>query len=72
MRDQFSTALKEAMKAGDKRRVATVRLITAALKDRDIEARGNGKDAIYSALPRTNVLLKVLPMCRRGARSLIV
>ena len=46
MRDQFSTALKEAMKAGDKRRIATVRLITAALKDRDIEARGAGKEAI--------------------------
>ena len=31
------------MKAGDKRRVETIRLINAALKDRDIEARGHGK-----------------------------
>jgi uncharacterized protein YqeY len=43
MREQFTEALKDAMRAGDKRRVATVRLISAALKDRDIEARGAGK-----------------------------
>ncbi len=44
IRDQLSTMLKGAMKAGDKRRVATVRLIQAALKDKDIELRGLGKE----------------------------
>lgn len=44
MREQFTAMLKSAMKAGDKRRVDTVRMITAALKDRDIEARGQGKE----------------------------
>jgi len=44
MREQFTATLKSAMKAGDKRRVDTVRMITAALKDRDIEARGQGKE----------------------------
>lgn len=43
MREKFTGMLKTAMKAGDKPRVATVRLIQAALKDRDIEARGQGK-----------------------------
>jgi uncharacterized protein YqeY len=43
MRDQFTSQLKEAMKAGQKRRVDTIRMITAALKDKDIEARGAGK-----------------------------
>jgi hypothetical protein len=43
MRDRFATAMKEAMKAGDKRRLGTVRLIQAALKDKDIEARGAGR-----------------------------
>lgn len=43
MRDELTTMLKSAMKAGDKRRVGTVRLIQAALKDKDIEARGIGK-----------------------------
>jgi uncharacterized protein YqeY len=32
------------MKGGDKRRVETIRMITAALKDKDIEARVSGKD----------------------------
>ena len=43
MRERFTEELKTAMKAGEKTRVATIRLITAALKDRDIEARGQGK-----------------------------
>ncbi len=44
MREQLSSMLKAAMKAGDKRRVGTLRLIQAALKDKEIEARGNGKN----------------------------
>ena len=43
MRDALNAELKIAMKAGEKRRVETIRLINAALKDRDIEARGQGK-----------------------------
>src|SRR5919112_4290150 len=43
MRERFTQDLKDAMKAGDKRRLATVRLVQAALKDKDIEARGAGK-----------------------------
>ena len=43
MRERFTTEMKEAMKAGDKRRLGTIRLIQAALKDKDIEARGAGK-----------------------------
>ena len=43
MRDQLPTLMKEAMKGGDKPRLATLRLIGAALKDREIEARGSGK-----------------------------
>ncbi len=43
MRERFASELKAAMKAADKRRVATIRMIMAALKDREIEARGQGK-----------------------------
>ncbi len=46
LRDEINAALKDAMKAQDKRRTSTLRLITAALKDRDIEARGAGKPAL--------------------------
>ena len=44
MREQFTEMLKTAMKAGDKRRVDTLRMIQAKLKDIDIEARGSGKE----------------------------
>ena len=43
MREQISEQLKAAMKAGDKRRVATLRLVQSTLKDRDIEARTTDK-----------------------------
>ena len=43
MRERFTQDMKDAMKAGDKRKLATVRLVQAALKDKDIEARGAGK-----------------------------
>ena len=39
MREQFTETLKLAMKSGDKRGVATIRMIQATLKDKDIEAR---------------------------------
>jgi uncharacterized protein YqeY len=46
LRARFTDDMKAAMKAGDKRRLGTIRLIQAALKDRDIEARGQGKEPI--------------------------
>jgi uncharacterized protein len=42
LRDEISAQMKDAMKAGDKTRVGALRLIMAALKDREIEARGSG------------------------------
>ena len=46
MREKLRTSLNDAMKARDKRRAATLRLVTAAIKDRDIDARGNGREQI--------------------------
>ncbi|MBV9859795.1 MAG: GatB/YqeY domain-containing protein [Alphaproteobacteria bacterium] len=42
LRQAFGERLKQAMKAKNARTVSTVRLILAALKDRDIAARGEG------------------------------
>ncbi len=42
LRTRLSDALKTAMKAKEGCAVSTLRLIHAALKDRDIAARGNG------------------------------
>ena len=56
LREQLTVSLKDAMRAKDGRAVATVRLILAALKDRDIAARykgvidGIGEDEILSML----------------------
>ncbi|WP_158812460.1 GatB/YqeY domain-containing protein [Methylocapsa sp. S129] len=43
MREILAQQMKDAMKAGDKVRVGALRLIMAALKDREIEMRGTGK-----------------------------
>ncbi len=42
LRDRLGDALKTAMKAQEKRKTSTLRLILAALKDRDIAARTSG------------------------------
>lgn len=44
MREKINAALKAAIKAQDKRRMSTLRLINAAIKDRDIAARTHGKE----------------------------
>ncbi len=43
LRDDINNALKDAMKARNERSVSTLRLMNAAIKDKDIEARGLGK-----------------------------
>ncbi|MER8826343.1 GatB/YqeY domain-containing protein [Mesorhizobium sp. M0938] len=44
MRGKIAESLKSAMKAQDKRRLPTLRLIQAAIHDRDIANRGAGKE----------------------------
>ncbi|MBJ6986725.1 MULTISPECIES: GatB/YqeY domain-containing protein [unclassified Devosia] len=43
MREDISEGLKQALKARDQRRTATLRAINAAVQDRDIANRGDGK-----------------------------
>ena len=49
MRETINAALREATKAQSKRRVSTLRLISAAIKDRDIAARGAGTEKATEA-----------------------
>jgi uncharacterized protein YqeY len=42
LRDRLNTELKEAMKAGDSATVSTLRMVNAAIKDKDIAARPAG------------------------------
>lgn len=44
LRTRISSALKQAMKDKDAARLSTLRLINAAIKDKDIDARAEGAD----------------------------
>ena len=47
MQERFSEALKAALKSQDKVRISTLRLINAAIKDRDIADRtDNGGEGV--------------------------
>ena len=60
MREQISEAYKNALKSGDKRRTATLRAINAEIKNKDIEARGQGKGPLTDAdiLPMLQKMVK--------------
>jgi hypothetical protein len=60
MRDRISEALKAAMKAGDKATVSTLRLINAAIKDRDLGIKGDVPAAPIGAAEITEVLAKMV------------
>ena len=65
LRDDFTASLKEAMKAGDKLKTSTLRLINSALKDREIEARGAGK-----TLSEDDILALLQKMVKQRQESL--
>lgn len=67
LRERLPESLKSAVKAKDKRRSATVRLILAALKDRDIAARGAG-DA--EGLGEDDILNMMQTMIRQRRESI--
>ena len=49
LRDQINNSLKDAMKSGEKLKLSTLRLVNAAIKNADIEARGGGKPPLDDA-----------------------
>ena len=65
IRDQIKTALTGAMKAGDKPRTGTLRLVQAALKNRDIELRGAADPPADDVLV-TEVLQKMVKQRRES------
>jgi uncharacterized protein YqeY len=66
MRDKINDDLKTAMKAGDKDRVGTLRLINSAIKSADIDARPSGKDKISDA----DILLVMTKMIKQRRDSI--
>jgi uncharacterized protein YqeY len=65
LRDAVAARMKEAMKGGDKVRVGALRLIMAALKEREIEARGSGK--IVSRADELALLAKMVKARQESA-----
>ncbi|WP_300297134.1 GatB/YqeY domain-containing protein [Ferrovibrio sp.] len=68
LRETLNQALKDAMKAKDAPRLATLRLILAALKDRDIAARTSGDDR--AGIPDTDILALLQTMMKQRRESI--
>ena len=68
MREQIAEALKTALKSHDKRRISTLRLINAAIQDRDIANRGAGKDPV-SDDEILQILAKMVKQRQESARA---
>ena len=66
IRDDIKTATIAAMKGGDKETTATLRMVSAAIKNRDIEARTGGAPADDDSLV-TEVLQKMIKQRRESA-----
>jgi uncharacterized protein YqeY len=66
VRDDLVASLKEAMKAKDKRKTATLRLILAAIKDRDIASRSDGSGDGVSDEEILQILSKMIRQRRES------
>ena len=66
LRTRFSEALKDALKSKQDRVVHTVRLIMAALKDKDIAARPKG----ITAIPDEEILQMMTGMVKQRRESI--
>jgi uncharacterized protein YqeY len=69
LRVRLGDSLKKAIRAKDKRSLATVRLILAALKDRDISARGRGEP---DGISDTDILDMLQSMIKQRRESIIM
>lgn len=66
LREQFSEQLKGAMRAKDQKRVSTLRMVLAALKDRDIAAR---TETSREGVPDDEVLSLLAKMIKQREES---
>ena len=66
LRDAIKQGLVDATKAQDKRRIGTLRLIQAAVKDRDIAGRTDGRDAGVSDAEILEVLSRMVKQRRES------
>ena len=69
IRDEISDGLKAAMKSKDTARLATLRLISAAIKDKDIDKRSEGSDEGGTGDDVLAILSKMVKQRRESARA---
>lgn len=69
LRDGLQTALKEAMKARAAERLSTLRLVNAAIKDREISNRGEGGDGGVSEAEILSILGRLVKQRQESARA---
>jgi uncharacterized protein YqeY len=69
LKDRVTVELKDAMRGGDKVRLATLRLISAAFKDREIQNRGTGKDESLSEAGMQDILARMIKQRRESAET---
>ena len=68
MRDAIAAALKTAQKARDAARVSTLRMVNAAIQDRDIANRGSGKPAATD-IEVLQILAKMVKQREESAKA---
>jgi len=69
IREQINQDLNKAVKAQNKRCMSTLRLIKAALKDRDIAARTAGKDDGVEGADVLDILAKMVKQRRESIKT---
>ena len=69
MRERLAAALKEAMKAKDQARLSTLRLINAAIKDREIALRVESEGATVGDAEILAILGKMVKQRQESARA---
>ncbi|TVP68974.1 MAG: GatB/YqeY domain-containing protein [Rhodobacteraceae bacterium] len=69
LQDKITTELKAAMRAKDATRLATLRLISAAIKDREIAARGDQGVSALTEADLITVLTRMVKQRRDSARA---
>ncbi len=69
LRSRISASVKEAMRNKEVGRLSTLRLINAAIKDRDIAARGEGNDEGVSDADVLGILGKMVKQRQESARA---
>lgn len=69
MRERIGVALKDAMKSRDAGRLSTLRLINAAIKDKDIALRGEGGDATVGDAEVLAILGRMVKQRQESVRA---